>query len=347
MRGTMCTIVCLAIVAIGCGDDGNGSGNDGNWKNKIICEAKNASNYDIYIMNEDGSEMKNLTNTPTQDERAPRWSPDGVKNYFQKKEADNKYYLYSMFNDGSGQTKISNTPVKDFQFDISSDCSKIAFVGTDQYDIYVVNVDGTSLTKLTNNPQNDACPSWSPDGNWIAFVSNETGTYKLYKMKADGTEQTPLCTYGDLLEYQPQWSPDGTKIAFTRWGNFWGTDNAELFIIKNGETNPVNISNNGNNDWYPVWSPNGSSIIFMSDRDGDREIYVWRNNNVTNLTNYNVYDEDYHSFSPDGSKIVFTSTRDSINQQIYIMNADGSNQTRLTFDTTLRFYSPRMVTVLE
>jgi len=123
-----------------------------------------------------------------------------------------------------------------------------------------------------------------------------------------------------------------------------GTDNAELFIINSDGTNLVNISNNTKSDWYPVWSPDGSSIIFMSERDTNREIYVWSNNTLTRITN-NTSADEYHSFSPDGSKIIFTSKRDNANQQIYIMNADGTNQTRLTFNTALRFYSPRMASV--
>jgi len=332
-------LMLLVAFMLACGDDG------GDALNKIICEAQDsATKFDIYIMNEDGSEIQNLTNTPDTNERSPRWSPDGTKIYFLKESAANQYELYCMESNGSDQTKIANIVVKSLQYDISPDGSKLTFVGTHAYDIFVVNVDGTGVTQLTANAQYDDSPSWSPDGNSIAFVSNRTGKFKLYKMRSDGTVQSEIGTYDDVETYQPQWSPDGTKIAFTRYGNFLGANNAELFIINNDGTNLVNISQNNNDDWYPVWSPDGSSIIFMSQRDSNREIYVWRNNAVTNITNNTSTDED-HSFSPDGSKIIFTSKRDNANQQIYIMNADGTNQTRLTFDTTLRFYSPKMATV--
>ena len=72
-------------------------------------------------------------------------------------------------------------------------------------------------------------------------------------------------------------------------------------------------------------------IAFMSERDGNREIYIMntdRPEQVIRLTNNPAYDWQA-SFSPDGSKIVFNSTCDR-NAEIYIMNADGSEQLRLT-----------------
>jgi len=214
-------LMLLAAFMLACSDDG------GDAPNKIICEAQDSANkFDIYIMNEDGSEIQNLTNTPDTNERSPRWSPDGTKIYFLKEAASNQYELYCMESNGSNQTKIANIVVKSLQYDISPDGSKIAFVGTHAYDIFVVNSDGTGVTQLTANAQYDDSPSWSPDGNWIAFVSDRNVKFRLYKMRSNGEDQSRVGTYIDnddyVLTYQPQWSPDGTKIAFTRWGEFWG-----------------------------------------------------------------------------------------------------------------------------
>jgi hypothetical protein len=71
-------------------------------------------------------------------------------------------------------------------------------------------------------------------------------------------------------------------------------------------------------------------IAFVSDRDGNQEIYVMNpdGSGVTRLTNNAAHDV-YPAWSPDGSKIAFTSNRDG-NWEIYVMNADGSGATRLT-----------------
>jgi len=73
-------------------------------------------------------------------------------------------------------------------------------------------------------------------------------------------------------------------------------------------------------------------IVFVSDRDGNREIYSMNpdGSNQKRLTQ-NVAQDSDPAVSPDGTKIAFTSDRDA-QQEIYVMNLDGSNQRRLTTD---------------
>lgn len=92
----------------------------------------------------------------------------------------------------------------------------------------------------------------------------------------------------------------------------------------------VRLTNNPSVDDYPGWSPDGSRVVFQSDRDGDVEIFVMDSDgsNVIQLTN-NTYTDSQPRWSPDNSKIAFTSNRDG-NAEIYVMNTDGSSQTRVT-----------------
>jgi dipeptidyl aminopeptidase/acylaminoacyl peptidase len=82
-----------------------------------------------------------------------------------------------------------------------------------------------------------------------------------------------------------------------------------------------------------AWSPDGRRIAFMSERDGNPEIYVMTatpGSVPTRLTFDPAVDVD-PTFSPDGRRLAFTSTRDG-NPEIYVMAVDGSAQTRVTFD---------------
>lgn len=81
---------------------------------------------------------------------------------------------------------------------------------------------------------------------------------------------------------------------------------------------------------YPSWSPDGRKIAFVSERDGNSEIYMMNadGSDVTRLTDHSA-DDWGASWSPDGRKIAFVSDRDG-NDEIYMMNADGTNVTRLT-----------------
>jgi hypothetical protein len=108
-------------------------------------------------------------------------------------------------------------------------------------------------------------------------------------------------------------------------------------------SNQVNLTPDSNQSEYnPSWSPDGTKIVFTSNRDGDEEIYSMdaEGRNITRLTNSPL--RDYGpSWSPDGTKIAFSSQRNGAsNAEIYTMNPDGSNPTRLTNNTSADDYSP-------
>jgi Tol biopolymer transport system component len=129
--------------------------------------------------------------------------------------------------------------------------------------------------------------------------------------------------------------PNG-KIAFVR-GPPGDTESFEIYVMNADGSGQTRLTNNDASDGDPSWSPDGSQIVFTSNRDdGNFDIYVMNaddGSDVTRLTNNNAADGD-PSWSPDGSQIVFTSNRESGNLGVYVMNADdGSDVTRLTGST--------------
>ena len=95
------------------------------------------------------------------------------------------------------------------------------------------------------------------------------------------------------------------------------------------------LTNNSNRDESPSFSPDGRRVAFVSDRDGNDEIYAMDADGlgVSRLTDNPSRDSD-PSWSPDGRRIAFVSNRDG-NDEIYVMNADGSGKIRLTYHTRL------------
>jgi TolB protein len=98
-------------------------------------------------------------------------------------------------------------------------------------------------------------------------------------------------------------------------------------------SNQTNLTNDPADDIGGSWSPDGSQILFFSDRDGNNEVYVMNTNgsSPTNLTN-NVADDTYAIWSPDGSLIAFTSDRTGGDRDVYIMTAAGVGATPVTIN---------------
>jgi len=244
------------------------SGRDGNWE--------------VYVMNADGSVQTNLTNNPGEDV-FPAWSADGSRIAFSS-DRDGNREVYVMNADGSRQTNLTNNPSDDFYPAWSPDGGRIAFSSNrdGNWEVYVMNADGSVQTNLTNNPGEDVFPAWSADGSRIAFSSDRDGNREVYVMNADGSVQTNLTnTPGD--DRAGAWSPDGGRIAFS--SNRDGDE--EVYVMNADGSVQTNLTNNPGNGGTPAWSPDGSRIAFSSNRDGNYEIYVMNDDgsDQTNLTN--------------------------------------------------------------
>jgi Tol biopolymer transport system component len=122
------------------------------------------------------------------------------------------------------------------------------------------------------------------------------------------------------------WSPDGSKISFS-WN---GEGNFEIYLMGDDGSGVANLTRNPASDRYASWSPDGAQIAFASDRAAkDKpDIYVMRvdGSNVTRLTRDGG---SFPSWSRDGKRIAFMSRRDG-HWQIYVMNANGSEQRKIT-----------------
>ncbi len=255
------------------------------------------------------------------------------------------FEIYVMDTDGGNQRRLTNNRHNDGSPSWSPDGERIVFVShrDGNPEIYVMDADGGNQQNLSNNLSDDSSPSWSPDGNRIAFDSNREGRFnwEIYVIDTDGRNLQRLTNNPDPNGHPddrfPSWSPDGAHIVFSARreehveNKFAVT--YEIYVMDVGGGNQQRLTNNRNNEWAPVWSPDGKRIAFVADRKGNFEnfdIYVMEadGGNLQNLTNDRAWDWN-PSWSPDGKRIAFSSDRDG-NFEIYVMNADGSNPQNLT-----------------
>jgi Tol biopolymer transport system component len=263
----------LAFVAAFLADsDGPAWSPDGSkiaFASKRALDGSNAVNthatQNVWVMNADGASPVPLTRLTASIgsfvDASPAWSPDGSKIAFASARAL----------DGSDASNTNSAA-----------------------NIWVMNADGSSptpLTRLTAASADSLNPVWSPDGSKIAYLSARAldgsdavnmpnGTQNIWVMNADGSSPAPLTRLtGELTDcLNPAWSPDGSKIVFHTRRALNGTD----FIGSNGTDNIWLMNADGSSQTAltkltasivsrsspnPIWSPDGSKIVFVSGAD--------------------------------------------------------------------------------
>lgn len=164
----------------------------------------NDNNYEVSVINVDGTGYTNLTQSPGVD-LAPSWSPDGTRIAFNSARAGGAE-IYTMKADGSDVTRVTTSGLN-LDPDWSPDGSRIAFMdASGDGDIHVINADGTNEVNL-GAPGYQSGPAWSPDGRQIAYVHGDLGTYyEIYVMNANGSNPTRV-TWSESSVGTPSWQP--------------------------------------------------------------------------------------------------------------------------------------------
>jgi WD40-like Beta Propeller Repeat len=178
-----------------------------------------------------------------------------------------------------------------------------------------VNHDGTLGNFVTQGNE----PAWSPDDRTIAYSKSPGDNKDIYTVRFDGTDVRRITT--DLADdSDPAWSPDGSKIVFTR-------DESTLHVVNaNGS---LEAPLHGVAGRSPNWSPDGQKIAYVSPANRIAAVDV-RTGAVTQLTGLNGEGccDSGPNWSPDGENVAFATNRPE-GRGIYLMDADGSDETRI------------------
>ena len=231
---------------------------------------------DIAVVQTDGTEVPTTLANEGSDDFGPVWSPNRQSIAFlSDRDGNVELYIAREFGAGDGDT-----------------------------------ADSGAATRATNTAVPESQPTWSPEGDRLAYTSPDV----------DGKPQIYCLRLSDLIphrlqfrsesEADPAWSPTGTWIAFAALdadGNSLG-----LSLRNPDGVDELRISQSP--DRSPVWSPDGKKLAFVSERDGDQEVYVLdvdergpvgEPRNVTQHPGRDFAPQ----WSPGGTRIVFLSDR--------------------------------------
>jgi TolB protein len=217
---------------------------------KIAFQSNRTGNWEIYMMSADGKNLKQLTQNSASD-NTPCWSPDGKRILFVS-ERDGKEY---------------------------------------DSEIYIMNEDGSQQKRLTNQLGDDSHPKFTPDGMHIIFNSARTSPdlsidwslqiNEIFMMDMDGKNIKQLTSFKTICTF-PAVSPDGKKVAYRKvidapalnWDISVNKNNrnSEVFTMNIDGTGEVNVSKSPAFDGWPTWSPDGSSVVFASNRRGPANV---------------------------------------------------------------------------
>ena len=262
---------------------------------------------DIWLMDPNGGNLVNLTESPESSEYNPTWSPDGSKIAFLVSRID----------------------------------------ANQSAEIWMISADAVDLIPLTTTADRDeGAPRWSPDGTKVAFTSGPLdagpwGSDRIEVVNADGTGRIVLA---ELPAMDLRWSPDGSHIVFCQimgwvepeYGEADQVPTYDIWVMDAGGRNRINLTNTPEHDERdPQWATDGSGIAYES--QGDIWLMDLSGENKTNLTGTDYPSERGPEWSPDGSQIAYSRDDDPQRPSmdwgltaIWVMNTDGSDQTQLT-----------------
>lgn len=267
-------------------------------------------NFDVFIMNSDGSEKKNLTQRPGVD-----WVYHSVngKLYFisDRDTTQSTFFLYEMDHDGENVRRVTDFRVTDSWLDSRSNGSEFIIRPHDSVDsthFYIIDLNGNVLQQIATGLEYFQDPHFSPDGSRIVFRGSENkylpdNDYmdELYIMNADGTDLRQLTQYPNN---------DATNV----WWEY--------------HAGP------------PVWRNDSDIITFQSVQKKSSSLFGISPNgkDLNQITPDSTYD-GWHSWSENDEWLVMSRSvikAGNFNYDIYLKHRDSTNVRRLTTEATIQ-----------
>jgi dipeptidyl aminopeptidase/acylaminoacyl peptidase len=266
----------------------------------------------------------------------PQWSSDGARIMFASPLGGSDLWTV---NAGGGFPTPLNVDMGDIPFlqphqpTFSPDGKWLAYIsskrGEGASEMYVTSLEDGRTVPLTHLGSHVNSYSWSPDSRSIAVADDRSGGYDIYVVSVPGASITRI-TSDPRYEVFPSWTPDGKRIVYVRLDDRWQDHDVLIAdAAGGGEARTVVKDTNffdygaGATFGYPLISPDGSTMLFRSQRSGWINYWVvpLAGGAPHQLAAENANQNGAH-WSPDGKSILYVSLWNGT-QDLRVVPASG------------------------
>jgi Tol biopolymer transport system component len=331
---------------------------------QIAFSSNRSGNTDVFVMNLDGSNVRDLTADDPHADYGPDWSPDGRTIAFASNRSGS-YGLYLVPVAGGAASAVVPSSEDEVDPAFSPDGTLLAYArGPEEHtDIYVAPLAGGAERRLTGDGRVNDLPRWSPDGARLVYSSGSANDQRVAVVPALGGGAHVFSNGPGRSDDYPEWSPDGGSILFvanrgdpglyrvdpegrtftlisgnsilTSGTAFRFGSNGLLYFSSNLERDLIvavdpavssvrALTQTEDSDSQPAWSPDGTKLAF--NRDDDIFVAKKDGTNAHNLTRSRA-DDEQPVWSPDGRRIAFASdrARKRFGVDIFTISAGGGD----------------------
>lgn len=331
-------LVMLLIQLLPNHSHAQGNGTSATLGGRLLFASDRDGDYEIFTMNPDGTDIRQLTANINKDDLDPTWSPSGTQILFVSNRDQIRGDLYVMDIDGQNVHRLFvNNGVRPNCPSWSPDEQSIVFLdyqSATRQDIVIVEINDVTVVGDENSGNSDSNAEDGEDvedetsGDAQNAEDETPGDAQDAEDKSDFTVGDPRVLYSSVSGLGcPKWSPDGQQILFASLGTNW-----EIYVIGVGGTPLIQLTDNSNNDTMPSWSPDGQYIAFVSDQDGSPEIYIMDAQGLeAHQVTVGENDALCPAWSPNGQYLTYRADRGRRNflYQLYTTRIDGTEVVQL------------------
>ncbi len=286
-------------------------------------------NADIWLVNVDGTGLRNLTESTEQNSN-PSWSPDGQRIVFNTQLVDGNREIYIMNASGGGAVNLSNHPTADSRPTFSSTGEWILFESrrSGKAELYIMRPDGSDVRQVSDTDAPYYYWDWSPDGRFIVYMGEITpdrvGVH-LYDVESNQITNllenfwfnNPTCCIA-----QVDWSPDGGEIAFMlpNDGTLYRVDFATGVIRA--------VAYMGGSPRRLAWLPDGGHIVVALNNNPGAEppgtVGTYRVDVISGAVELIPGTVAYPYFYPSPDSRLFLQIGYTAPTQLYVYSSDGT-----------------------